>query len=208
MSQKTIDTMPLSLNRLAPWWQSHQPRRIILIGPSGAGKSTLAQKLASLLNSSVIELDELYWLPGWTGRPEAEFRAKVSQAVADDTWILAGNYQRTQVLSWPRAELVIWLDFPMPLVFSRVFRRCLRRALHREQICNGNTESLRMTFCSRQSLLLWILKTHASHRARYHQQMLQAGPPILRLRSPAEVKQLIELIWLNSRESDRNCGRS
>lgn len=182
--ERNLAGMPL-------WWPQIRPRRILIVGPSGSGKSTLAQNLGELLAIPAYDLDDLGWLPGWQMRPREELRARVQAINQTPAWILAGNYERTQDLSWPRSDLVIWLDLKKGLVLQRVFWRCLRRALWKQPCCNGNYESLRLTFASRDSLLIWIWNTHASHRQRYLKRcQALSGPLILHLQRPYQVEQL------------------
>ncbi len=179
-------------------WQNIQ--RIVIVGPSGSGKTTLAKALAQLLNAQAIDLDDLHWLPGWRSRDNQDFLERVAQAVEPETWVLSGNYQRTQHLSWSRADLIIFLDFSLALSLRRVIRRCIQRSLTREPVCNGNYESLRLTFLSKDSLLLWILKVHKAQRQRYRARFTDdSAPPILWLRHPAEVNQVLETVWLLKR---------
>lgn len=171
------------------------PQRILIVGPSGSGKTSLARDLHALLNLPAYDLDDLGWLPNWTMRPTEELKTLVQKIVHTERWILAGNYERTQDLSWPRTDLVIWLDLNKALVLYRVFWRCLRRARLKQSCCNGNYESLRMTFASRDSLLVWIWQTHGKIRQRYQQRCTaNTGPQILHLYTPKEVEQLINLL--------------
>lgn len=189
---------PLRIRDLPQAWQA--PRRIIIIGPSGSGKTTLGKALAGLLDYPAIDLDDLYWLPGWQGREDEDFLKLVEAAVQADSWVLSGNYQRSQFLTWPRAELVIFLDFSLALALSRVFRRCLRRSLRHESVCNGNYESLQKTLLSKDSLLGWVLKVHKPQRERYRKRFGdKTAPPILWLRRPAEVAKLLEAVGLLER---------
>ena len=87
-----------------------RPQRIVIVGTTGTGKSELARRLAAILGHEIIELDDLHWQPGWRQRPEQEFLTAVATATARPAWILVGNYPRTWKQSWPRAELVLWLD--------------------------------------------------------------------------------------------------
>ncbi|HEY9838894.1 MAG: adenylate kinase [Candidatus Sericytochromatia bacterium] len=194
---------------LAAFWQRRPPQRIIVVGPSGSGKSTLATRLGRLLDCQSTDIDDLFWQPNWQGRGDPELREALSAAVAGERWVLAGNYSRTQDISWPRAELVIWLDFSLPRVFARVVRRCLSRSWRREMICNGNYESLRMTFFSRESLLLWVLNSHKRMHERYLARLGDpTAPPILWLKSPAQVRRLEEQIWLLERGQSQRDGKS
>ncbi|MGV3525217.1 MAG: hypothetical protein ACO1RX_13380 [Candidatus Sericytochromatia bacterium] len=178
-----------------------RPQRLVIVGCSGAGKSTLALRLGHLLDVPAVDLDTLHWLPNWQGRSDADFRKRVAEVVAQDSWVIAGNYQRVQDLIWPRAQGVIWLDISLLKALTRVSRRSVVRAWRKEWICNGNQESLRQTFASRDSLLLWLFRTHGSHRARYRARLQtpELGPPILRLRRSADVDAWCEQVWLAQR---------
>lgn len=68
---------------------------------------------------------------------------------------------------WGRATHVVWLNFGRWTVFSRVLRRTLARGLLRTRLSHGNRESLRMAFCSRDSILLWSWTTFAGNRRKY-----------------------------------------
>lgn len=179
-----------SLAGLPVWWPALNPQRLLIVGPSNSGKSTLAKELGQALKLPAYDLDELSWLPGWQMRPHQELREAVGKVVNTPGWIIAGNYERTQDLSWPRAELVIWLDLEKALVLRRAFWRCWKRIALQEPCCNGNYESLRMTFASKDSLLRWIWTSHARVRARYQQRcMATTGPLLLHLQRPYQVQQ-------------------
>jgi chloramphenicol 3-O-phosphotransferase len=64
-------------------------RRIIVVGPSCAGKTTLAERLAELLGVPFVELDALYWKPGWEESSDEEFVPRVMEATAGDGWVVA-----------------------------------------------------------------------------------------------------------------------
>src|SRR5690606_16379515 len=99
-------------------------QRVIIVGPSCSGKSTLGAQLGERLGVPFIELDALLWKPDWHESEPDEFRAKLISAHAGDGWVSAGNYLRhTRDVTWPRAETVIWLDFPLWLTTWRVVTR-------------------------------------------------------------------------------------
>ena len=169
--------------------------RIQITGTSCSGKSELARRLAPLLGSPHVELDDLHWLPGWKERPAEEFRALVSRIVATDRWIIAGNYdKRGQDLTFPRATTVIWLDYSFPLTFWRALARTARRIVMREPCCNGNRETLRKALLSRESILLWVIQTHGRRRREYPARLARADVAhlrVLRFRSPRETEAWI-----------------
>src|SRR5690606_21363740 len=143
--------------------------RIIVIGNTSAGKSTLAARLAERLDVPFVELDALYWKPDWVEPETEEFRAVVRKATAGDAWVIAGNYQsKTEDLTWPRAETIVYLDYSLPLVLWRVLRRSWRRWRTQELLWGTNRESFWKHLTSwDHSLLVWAVKSHGKHRRRW-----------------------------------------
>ena len=100
-------------------------QRILVIGCSGGGKSTLARKLGEKLALPVVHLDVLFWKPGWVESSSDEFRSKVAAAVAEDRWIVDGNFSRTFDIRLPRADTIVWVDQLRCSCLWRAFRRTL-----------------------------------------------------------------------------------
>ncbi|SMC29664.1 Adenylate kinase [Andreprevotia lacus DSM 23236] len=176
--------------------------RIVVVGTSGAGKTTFARQLAARLGQPYIELDELYWAPGWQPKPAAEFERLVNDAAALPGWVVDGNYGAVRDQLWPRATTIIWLNYPLHTVLWRAFTRTLRRYLKRETLWHGNRESLRRTL-SRDSILVWVITTY--HRRQRQMAALRAGSdyPHLRwveFRHPRQAQA-----WL--RQKQRNAER-
>ena len=162
-------------------------RRLSVIGCAGAGKTTLAREIARRLGYRHIELDGLYHQPDWQPRPEDEFRQAVTAALRGDDWIIDGNYSVVRPIVLARADLVIWLDLPRPLVMRQLVLHTLRRRLTRQTLWNGNRErwSNLLSFKPEKSVIAWAWTRHAVHRQRYLAEM-QAAPPerrYVRLRS-------------------------
>ena len=154
--------------------------RIWLVGSGGAGKSTLAQAISTRLALPHTELDSLYWRPGWQPLDSAEFRAAVAAVVAQPRWVVCGNYSKASELVLARADTVIWLDYPLALIWWRLLKRTLRRAATREDLWDsGNRESWRNAFFSRDSLLLYVLRTHRRRSATFARLMASDEHPNL-----------------------------
>ncbi len=144
-------------------------RRLVFIGTSGSGKSTAGAgaRAAQLLAAPHVELDELYWAPNWAARSVADFREDVDRATCGERWVVSGNYSPVRDIVWARADTLAWLDLPFPLVFARSLTRALRRAITREPLFAGNVETIRRSFFSRNSILLWVLQTFWKRRREY-----------------------------------------
>lgn len=169
-------------------------RRIVIKGGSGAGKTTLAVELAQRLGVPHIELDAHQHGPNWKEATPDELRASVA-AVLDDArgWVVDGNYERkigTMVLD--RAELVLWLDFSLPLKLRRLWGRSLRRILGRKVLWNGNRETFRGAFFGADSVIAWAIRTH--FRAKRDWPPLLVGRSVVRLRTPRELELFLESI--------------
>jgi adenylate kinase family enzyme len=166
--------------------------RVSVVGNSGSGKSTLAAALAARLDVPHVELDAIFHQPDWAPLPRDQFRARVATVAAGDAWVIDGNYTAVWDLVWARADTVVWIDLPRPVVMSRIVRRTVRRAALRQELWNGNREpwSNWLTLDPERSIIMWSWTQHAKYRARYADAM--ADPTLrhlswVRLRSSAEV---------------------
>ncbi len=169
------------------------PVRINVVGTSGSGKTTFARAIAARLGYPHVELDALHWGPNWTEAEPAEFRTRVSEALAGERWVLDGNYSAVRDLVWPRVETLVWLDFARSVVTWRVVRRSLARLVRRTELWAGNRETLGKLL-GRDSIIWWSISTYARRRRDYPA-LIAAHPHlrVVRLRSPAAAER-----WLHS----------
>ncbi len=138
--------------------------RIVIVGTTGSGKTTLGQCLAAQTGYTLVDLDALHWGPDWTPTPRELFRQRVSEALAGPRWVVAGNYSKTRDIVWARADTMVWLDYPLALTLTRLFRRTVKRIVTREELWSGNRETWRGQFASHDSLFLYALQTHQRRR--------------------------------------------
>jgi adenylate kinase family enzyme len=169
------------------------PPRIAVSGPTSSGKSTLARKLSKITGAPHIEMDALFHGPNWT--PKEDFIERVAEATSAEAWITDGNYRVARAYTWGRADLIIWLDFPLPLTLWRLTRRTFGRWWRREELWNGNRETLRNHFLSKDSLYLWALTTHRRHRRQYPHEFAAVGASnVVRLRSPRDLRRWLATV--------------
>ena len=153
---------------------------------SGNGKTTVARELARRLDVPFVEMDSLVHGPGWVETPDAELRATVEPILVGDGWVVDNAYRRklgTLVLD--RADTVVWLDQPIRVWLPRLTRRTWRRLRGREEIWNGNRESLRTALWGRESLFAWAFRSHFTAHREWPG--ILAPYRVVRLRSPREV---------------------
>jgi adenylate kinase family enzyme len=98
-------------------------QRIAIIGPGGSGKSRLARELGERLDLPVVDLDDLFWQPGWVEPDRDEWEALNRELVQGERWILDGNYGGTMEIRLAAADTIVFLDPPPLLCIWRVLRR-------------------------------------------------------------------------------------
>lgn len=159
----------------------------------------LGRELASLMSVPFVELDAINWGPSWTMIGAERFQALAAAAIAQDAWVIDGNYGGRGIrdLVWARADAIIWLDYSLPLVLWRLLRRGVVRIRSREELWpgTGNRETIRATFFSRESLFVWAVTSYGKRRKNYPR--LLALPQYesaakLRFHTPREAEQWLE----------------
>ena len=154
-------------------------KRINVVGTSASRKTTFSKKLSKKLNLTYIELDHLFWLDDWQETPDFEFFQKIAQAIAyadidqiKQGYVIDGNYSRTTHLTWREIDTVIWLDLPFYLNLFQSVQRAFSRAISQKPFWenSNNTESFTRMF-TRDSIILWMIKTHKKNRKKYHDKM-------------------------------------
>lgn len=165
-------------------------RRIQIVGGSGAGKTTLGRALAERHGLPFVDLDDLFWEPGWIDVGHAELSRRLAPRVAGDGWVVAGNYgPTTEPMLWPRLTDLVVLDLSYATLMRRTVWRTLVRGATGRPCCNGNRESLSRMF-ARDGVIRYLARTWAKRRARFDG--IAAEPALAhvrvhRLRDPAAV---------------------
>ena len=165
----------------------HASQRILVVGTTGSGKTTCASQLAQKLAIPHVELDALFWDANWTPASPSEFRARVTNALQGECWIVDGNYSDIRDLLWQRATMVVWLDYSLWTIMTRLLKRTILRILQQKELWNGNRETWCNAFFSPDSILLWALKTYRKNRHVYSHLITQpeyAHVRFMHLRSP------------------------
>lgn len=167
-------------------------RRVAVIASAScSGKTTLGRELARRLDVPFVELDSLNHGPNWTEATPTELRERVEPVVAEPGWVVDGSYRsKLGDLVLENAEVVVWLDLPRRVWFPRLVRRTVTRIVRREELWNGNRETFRNAFLSRDSLLLFALRNYPRRRRLYPEELAPYNH--VRLGSPREVSAWLE----------------
>jgi len=173
-------------------------KRIVIQGATGSGKSTLADRLGEALGLGVMHLDNIRHEHGWDSVDWDEMHERMEAFVAahPDGWVSEGNYSRVNEVTLSRCDTLISLDVPWRVSFLRLFKRTMARAIDQKPLYNdhGPHESFRISFLSRQSILLWSI-THHQHRKRRTIEAFAKTAPgtrLVRLKTSREVEALVQ----------------
>jgi adenylate kinase family enzyme len=101
-------------------------RRVLVVGSPGSGKTRLTRRLAERLGLPAIFLDVHYWRPGWQPSDPATWRQRARELAENSEWIMDGNFSETFCLRMPRADTLVWLDYPRAMCLRRVLIRSLK----------------------------------------------------------------------------------
>jgi len=177
-----------------------RPRRIVVVGVSGSGKTTLSRRLGAKLGLPVTELDALNHQPDWTEASDEDFRRDVEAAMSSpEGWVLDGLYERRLGdLVLRQADTLVWLDLPLLLVLRWLVKRVVTDIVTKRDLFNGNRQTWRFAFFTRDSLVSFAVKQHFKNR-RVWPGALESHPnlEIVRLSSPHEVEA-----WLQAQVPD------
>ena len=92
--------------------------RVIVIGCPGAGKSTFARALRDRTGLPLHYLDQIWHKEDGTNITLTEFEERLSEILAQDRWIIDGNYQHTLALRLDRCDTVFLLDYPLSVCLA------------------------------------------------------------------------------------------
>jgi adenylate kinase family enzyme len=157
-------------------------KKIAVFGLPGTGKTTLSRDLSIPLGLPHTDLDDILFTPSGA-LPLDEFRAAASAITEGETWIVEGNFSKLADVVWRRADVLVWLDYPLALIEWRIIRRSLRQLTGREP---GNW---RTALLGPRATTRSVIRKYRHNRPRYTRQAAETaalGVTVLRFRSPRQ----------------------
>ena len=98
-------------------------KKIIIIGCPGAGKTTFAEKLRDKTGLPLYYLDAIWHKPDRTHISRENFDARLTEILAEDRWIIDGNYSRTLEMRLKECDTVFLFDLPTDVCLQGVTER-------------------------------------------------------------------------------------
>ncbi len=98
-------------------------KKIIVIGCPGSGKSTFSRALHDRTGIPLFHLDMMYWNADRTTVEKAVFRARLGSVLAQDVWIIDGNYASTMEWRLQACDTVFFLDYPLAVCLNGIRSR-------------------------------------------------------------------------------------
>jgi energy-coupling factor transporter ATP-binding protein EcfA2 len=169
-------------------------QRILILGRTGSGKTTLARELAAAIDVPHVELDALYFGPGFSTVPLPVLRERTTEAISGERWVTDGNKSAVRDLVWPRADTIVWLDYPVAVSLWRLGKRALWRTsvLTTEASHSGDKAGLPKQMLSAAKGVLTALRSHRGQRRAYPKMFAEPQNrhlAVVRLRSPRATRR-------------------
>ncbi|QKG71531.1 P-loop NTPase family protein [Erythrobacter mangrovi] len=163
-------------------------QRVLVVGPCGAGKSTLAMELAEKLALPLFHLDKLNWQPGWIESPREELVERIEGVISAERWLLEGTYGSTLAQRLPRADTVVYLDYPISLCLWRLVKRIWHwRGRSRPDMTEGCEERFNLAF------FFYVVSWRWGPGKRLEARLAPFANKVIRLKSPAATRR-----WLSA----------
>jgi adenylate kinase family enzyme len=159
-------------------------RRVLVIGPCGSGKSTLARELAPRMGLPLVHMDQLGWQAGWVETDKAQLNARLAEVVAQDEWLIEGNYGSTLAPRLARTDTVIYLDFPIRLCLWRLMKRIRsHRGRSRPDMPEGCPERFDAAF------FWYVVNWNTGPRVRTEAHIAPFADKVIRLKNPRMLEE-------------------
>lgn len=169
-------------------------KKILVIGSPGAGKTTFSKKLSLKLELPLWHMDDIYWQANWVRTEHNLFLNQLEQICRESKWILDGNHLKTLDLRLDFTDLVILLDYTMPLCLWRFTKRSVRRFLGKDDNLPTNVRQKKL-FLKKITIPWHLIKLIIFFkyltRPKLIRMILEKDIPIVLLKSKTDMENLL-----------------
>ena len=95
-------------------------KKILVIGCPGSGKSVFSRRLSTLTGIKVYHMDAMFYNSDKTEVDREVMEQRIAEVMAEDSWILDGNYARTIRNRLEKADTVYYLDLPIEVCLQSI----------------------------------------------------------------------------------------
>jgi len=158
-----------------------------VVGTPAAGKSTLARRLAAALGLRYVELDDLFWAPGWIPVDANTFLGVVGELIDEPGWIIDGQYASAVAAYAVRAHAVIWVDTPLRVSLPRLVSRTMVRAWRRQAMWSAGNVETWWHAVGPDSIIWYTISVHREQRRANEELFRRLSPlgvKLIRVRRP------------------------
>lgn len=165
--------------------------KILVVGSPGAGKSTLAEAVAYRLALPYAGINGYRWQTDWKPTPPSRYNRLVDMVLNQAAWVMDDCMQERAAEIWPQADVVIWLDYSLSLVLSRITRRNLGWWMSGKYIWGANQMTLRRAVGG----ILEATREYGQTRRRIELLFLERDPSRrMRFTEPQQETQWLRLL--------------
>ena len=148
----------------------------------------MARAIGGITELPVEHIDQIHWQPGWQERSPSEKVRLSRQVHARQQWIFEGGLSATWDERVSRADMLIWLNFPLWFRAFRVIRRTMtHHGQTRVDLPADCPERFNWEFTS------WIWNTRHSGRLKMQRFYDQTPPDTVKhqLCTPSQVTRFL-----------------
>lgn len=163
-------------------------KRVAIIGCPGVGKTTFAIKLAAKTKLPLIHLDYYYHQNEHDYYHDKQAWIKrVELLIAQDKWIMDGNYSSTFEQRFKRADTIIFIDFPRRMALWGVVKRRIHyRNKQRQEMPSDWKEKANLEF------LTYVWNFKRKHRSKQLSALKKArGKDVIVFTKRAQAKEFL-----------------
>lgn len=150
-------------------------KKLYIIGSVASGKTTTAKKLSKQFSIPYYELDSVVHAKGKNTRIGNVKRSTIeidmifNGIIESQSWIIEDSLRKCFIKGLDKADTIIWLDIPYPVIRIRIFTRWIKQVLNIES-CNykptismlSNMIKWSRDFYKDKQKFINILQTHSN----------------------------------------------